>query len=182
MKKTPTNGEAAQVSETEARAAYIALDGRRSASRVRELFGKQGRNVPSERTFEKWRSKYRWVKLAREHDEKITTKATDKIATEQITEIVTRASEFGSVTDKALKLAVNALSEIDYKTLKASDVRSLVEVAERAAKMHELLEGRATERPDDLTRAKLDEISTQMMQEVEERLAQIRQGQQPTVH
>ena len=177
MKKEPTNGEALRVSEAEARAAYIALDGRRSAARVRERFVKSGRKTPSLRLFELWRGKYRWVKLAREHDEKVTVKATDRIATEQIAEIVTRATRFGSVTDKSLKLAIDALSDLDYKTLKASDVRSLVEVAERAAKMHELLEGRATERPDYITREKMDKLMDDMTREIDERRASV-----PTVH
>ncbi len=47
----------------------------------------------------------------------------------------------------------------------------------RAAKMYELLEGRATDRTDNLTRSKLDEILEEMNKEIEERLARV-----PTVH
>ena len=43
--------------------------------------------------------------------------------------------------------------------------------------MHELLEGRATDRIDGLTRAKVDALLDEMQKEVDERLARIK-----TVH
>ncbi len=43
--------------------------------------------------------------------------------------------------------------------------------------MYELLEGRATERTDGLTRAKMDKLMEEMSQEIDERLKRV-----PTVH
>ncbi len=43
--------------------------------------------------------------------------------------------------------------------------------------MHELLEGRATDRTDGLTRTKMDALMEEMQKELEERLASV-----PTVH
>ena len=68
------------VTECEARAAYIAMSGKRSALRVRESFVKQGCKTPSLRTFDKWRAKHEWIRLAKEHDEKVATAAAEKIA------------------------------------------------------------------------------------------------------
>ncbi len=61
--------------------------------------------------------------------------------------------------------------------LKATDIRALCEVSERASKMYELLEGRATDRTDSLTRDKLDKILAEMQKDLEERLARV-----PTIH
>ncbi len=69
------------------------------------------------------------------------------------------------------------MAEIDVNELKASDIRSLYEVSERASKMYELLEGRATDRSDNLTRGKLDEILAEIQKDLEERMAGV-----PTVH
>ncbi len=78
---------------------------------------------------------------------------------------------------ETLKMAIDGLREIDIKALKATDIRALVEISERAAKMHELLEGRATDRSDNMTRDKMDALMDEMKQEVEERLARV-----PTIH
>ncbi len=43
--------------------------------------------------------------------------------------------------------------------------------------MHELLEGRATDRTDNLTRGKMDKLMEEMSQEIDERLKRV-----PTVH
>ncbi len=61
--------------------------------------------------------------------------------------------------------------------MKASDIRALAEVSERASKMHELLEGHATERTDGLTRGKMEALMEEMEKELEERLAKL-----PIVH
>ncbi len=74
---------------------------------------------------------------------------------------------------ETLKMAIDGLREIDIKALKATDIRALVEISERAAKMHELLEGRATARTDGLTRSKMDALMNEMKREVEERLANV---------
>ena len=82
-----------------------------------------------------------------------------------------------SLATETLQMAIDGLKEIDVASLKATDIRALAEVSERAAKMHELLEGRATERTDGLTRAKMDKLIEEMNQEIEERLARV-----PTIH
>ncbi len=167
----------APVSECEARAAYIAMSGKRSAVRVRESFVKQGCKTPSLRTFDKWRAKHEWVRLAREHDEKVATAAAERIAEAATAGVVTRAVQFDTLATETLQMAIDGLKEIDVASLKATDIRALAEVSERASKMHELLEGRATDRTDGLTRGKMDEILEEMQRDLEERLARV-----PTVH
>ena len=163
----------ARVTETEARAAYIAMEGRRSATGVRQMFMKEGRKVPSLRTFGKWRAKFKWRRLAAEHDAKVSAGAADQIVKDATEKVVTRASQFDTLATESLKKAIAGLTEIDVKGLKASDIRSLAEVTERAAKMYELLEGRATDRTDHVTRGKLDEQFDRMRKEIDERLTSV---------
>ncbi len=165
------------VTECEARAAYIAMSGKRSALRVRESFVKQGCKTPSLRTFDKWRAKHEWIRLAKEHDEKVATAAAEKIAEAATAGVVSRAAQFDTLATESLCKAIEGLAEIDIKALKAVDIRALAEVSERAAKMHELLEGRVTDRTDNLTRGKMDALLEEMTREIEERLANV-----PTFH
>ena len=153
------------------------MSGKRSALRVRESFVKQGCKTPSLRTFDKWRARHDWIRLAREHDEKVATAAANKIAKVAVTGMVTRAMQFDTLATESLRKAIEGLAEIDVASLKAADIRALAEVSERAAKMHELLEGRATDRGDNLTRGKLDALLDEMQKDLEERLANV-----PTVH
>jgi hypothetical protein len=173
MAKKPTNGLPPLVREPEARAAYIALDGRRSVRRVREAFLATGRRAPSESTFDYWRAKRKWVKCAREHDEKVVAAASKKIATTATAQVITRAAQFDTVATESLSKAIKMLAKIKVDNCKAADIRALVEVSERASKMYELLEGRATDRVDNLTRDKMDKIIEEMNQELEEKLASV---------
>jgi hypothetical protein len=165
------------VTEREARAAYIAMSGKRSAVRVRESFVKQGYKTPSQRTFDKWRARYEWVRLAREHDETVASGVANKIAKAATAQAITRAMQFDTLATESLTMAIDGLKEIDVASLKATDIRALAEISERAARMYELLEGRATDRADNLTRGKMDTLMDEMKQELEERLARIK-----TVH
>ncbi len=176
-KTTKSTKPAEPITEREARAAYIAIEGRRSTARLHEKFIKEGRKTASRRTFGKWCARHDWVRLAREHDEKVATVAADKIAEAAIAGVVTRAAQFDTLATESLRKAIEGLAKIDISALKAADIRALAEVSERAAKMYELLEGRATERTDGLTRAKMDKLIEEMNQEIEERLARV-----PTIH
>ncbi len=149
----------APVTEREARAAYIKMEGRRSAKRLHQKFIKEGRKTPSLRTFGKWRAKHEWIRLARQHDEKVATGAAEKIAEAATARAITRAAQFDTLATESLAKAIEGLAKIDVTALKAADIRALAEVSERAAKMHELLEGRATDRTDDLTRGKMDALA-----------------------
>ncbi|MCH9052988.1 MAG: hypothetical protein IIA72_18315 [Proteobacteria bacterium] len=171
------NDAKAPVTEPEARAAYIAMSGKRSAARLHEKFTEEGRKTPSLRTFGKWCARHEWVRLAREHDEKVATRVTEKIAETATAQAITRAMQFDTLATETLQMAIDGLKEIDVAGLKASDIRALAEVSERAAKMHELLEGRATDRTDNLTRRKMDKLLGEMQEELEERLARVK-----TVH
>ncbi len=91
--------------------------------------------------------------------------------------MVTRAAQFDTLATETLQMAIDGLKKININALKAADIRSLCEVSERAAKMHELLEGRATDRTDGLTRGKMDALLAEMEKDLEERLARV-----PTVH
>ena len=171
------NGARAPVTEREARAVYIAFEGRRSVAAVRKRLGKGGRKPPSHTTFEKWCAQHQWVRLAREHDEKVATGAADKIAEVATTQAITRAMQFDTLATESLCKAIEGLAQIDTKALKAADIRALAEVSERAAKMYELLEGRATDRTDDMTRGQMDQLLATMQKDLEERLARV-----PTFH
>ena len=171
------NGVMPPVTEPEARAAYVKMAGRRSVAAVRKRLGKGGRKIPSRKTLEKWCTQRQWVRLAREHDETVASGVAAEIAKAATAGVVTRAMQFDTLATESLSKAIEGLAEIDIKALKAGDIRALAEVSERAAKMHELLEGRATERTNGLTRSKLDEILEEMNKEIEERLARV-----PTVH
>ncbi len=172
------NGAKGPVTEREARAGYIAFEGRRSIRGLHQRFVKEGKKTPSLRTMQKWSLKHHWVRLAHEHDEKVSTGAAEKIAEAATAGVVTRAAQFDTLATESLRKAIEGLAEIDIKALKAADIRALAEVSERAAKMYELLEGRATDRTDDLTRGKMDELLAEMQKELEERLARVL----PTVH
>ena len=171
------NDAKAPVTEPEARAAYIALEGRRSVATVRKRLGKGGRKTPSQTTFEKWCTQNQWVRLAREHDEKVATRVADKIAETATAQAITRAMQFDTLATETLQMAIDGLKEIDIKALKATDIRALAEISERATKMHELLEGRATDRTEGLTRGKLDEVLDEIQRDLEERLTRV-----PTLH
>ncbi len=173
-KTTKSTKPAEPITEREARAVYIVCEGRRSSARLHEKFIKEGRKTPSLRTFGKWCARHDWVRLAREHDEKVATGAAEKIAEAATAQVVTRAAQFDTLATETLQMAIDGLKEIDVAGLKATDIRALVEVSERASKMYELLEGRATDRTDGLTRGKLDEILDEMTQEIEERLANLK--------
>ncbi len=171
------NGVMPPVTECEARSAYIACEGRRSVAAVRKRLGKWGRKTWSQTTFEKWCTKHEWRRLAREHDQKVATAAAEKIAEAATAGVVTRAAQFDTLATESLRKAIEGLAKIDITALKAADIRALAEVSERAAKMCELLEGRATDRTDGMTRAKMDALLEEMTRELEERLANV-----PTVH
>lgn len=177
MAKKPENGVMPPVTEKEARAAFIAIEGRRSARQVREDFLAAGRKTPSDSTYDDWRAKYHWVRLAKAHDERVATVAAEKIANTAAAGVVSRAAQFDTLATESLVKAIEGLDKIDIEALKASDIRALCEVSERAAKMYELLEGRATDRTDNLTRGKMDDLMNEMKKEIEERLARV-----PTVH
>jgi len=153
------------------------MAGRRSAARLHQKFIKGGRKTPSLRTFGKWRARQGWVRLAREHDETVASGVAAEIAKDATAQAVTRAAHFDTLATETLKMAIDGLKEIDVASLKATDIRALTEISERASNMHELLEGRATARTDNLTRSKMDEVIDGMKKELEERLARIK-----TVH
>ncbi len=169
----PKNGTKPFVTEPEARAAYLALEGKRSARRAREVLREAGRRVPSHRQFAAWRSKHSWFRLSHEHDERVATAAGNKIARTAAAIVVTRAAQFNRLATDSLVIAIEGLANLNVEELKATDIRALTEISERAAKMYELLEGRATERPDGLTRGKMDELMGEMQKEIEERLARV---------
>ena len=169
-----------RVTEREARTAYIAMQGRRSVVGVQEKFGKEGRKTLSERTFDKWCTKHNWIARAREHDEKVANGAMDVIAKEAVAQAVTRAHQFDTLATESLNKAIAGLENIDVNTLKAIDIRALADVSERATKMFELLEGRATDRPDNLTRESMDRLMQEMQDEIEEKLDGVRRSK--TVH
>jgi hypothetical protein len=87
------------------------------------------------------------------------------------------AKRFNRLAAESVRKALDGLQHIDVKKLKPSDIRSLAEVSVSAAKMYELLEGRATDRTENVTRDKLDRLMDQMRTEIDERLASV-----PTVH
>ena len=165
-----TDSSKDRVTEPEARAAYIGMKGRRSSAGVREKFMKDGRKVPSLRTFDKWRARHEWIARAREHDEKVASGAIDEIAKEAVAQAVTRAHQFDTLATESLNKAIAGLENIDVNTLKAIDIRALADVSERATRMFELLEGRATDRTDNLTREKMDRLMQEMEDDIEEAL------------
>ncbi len=177
MAKKPTNNAPPPVTEREARAAYIATEGRRSTRQVHETFVAAGRKTPSLSTYHTWRAQHNWVRLAKAHDKKVATGAANKIAKAAVAGVVTRAAQFDTLATESLRKAIDGLAKIKVDELKAADIRALCEVSERAAKMYELLEGRATDRTDDLTRGKMDALMEEMQKDLEERLKRV-----PTVH
>lgn len=164
------DSETAPVTEPEARAAYLAMPGRRSTEAVHKKFTKEGRKTLSLRTFKKWCAKHNWKRLAQEHDEKIATGAANELVKDATEKAVTRAMQFDVLATESLEKAIDGLANIDPKTLRVADIRALYEVGERAARMFELLEGRATSRGDTLTRSKLDELLGEMRDDLEDRL------------
>lgn len=159
-----------RVGEAEARAAYIVMEGRRGVPRLRAQFVKAGRKPPSQRAFEEWRRKHDWVRLAKEHDAKVVAAAAAQIAKTATRQVVTRVKQFDTLATESLQAAIDGLKALKVKSLKANDIRALAEVSVSAARMVELLEGRATERKDDLTRQDMDKMMEDMADELNERL------------
>ena len=58
------NGAKSPVTERQARAVYIAIEGRRSIRGLHQRFVKEGKKTPSLRTMQKWSMKHHWVRLA----------------------------------------------------------------------------------------------------------------------
>ncbi len=174
LKTTKSTKPAEPIIEREARAAYINMAGRRSIRGLHQRFVKEGQKTPSLRTMLKWCTQHQWVRLAREHDEKVSTRVAEKIAETATAQAITRAMQFDTLATESLTMAIEGLAKIDATGLKATDIRALAEISERAAKMCELLEGRATDRTDNLTRSKMDQLMDEMKQEIEERLARIK--------
>ena len=167
----------APVTEPEARAVYIRMEGRRSIRGLHQRFVKEGKKPPSLRTMQKWSMKHEWTRRAKEHDETVASGVAAEIAEDATAQGITRARQCDTLASNSLAMAIDGLAKIDAAALKATDIRALAEVSERAAKMFELLEGRATERGDNLTRSKLDALLEEMEREIEERLSKI-----PTIH
>ena len=140
------------VTEPEARAAYLAMTGRRSLRRLNQEYTERKLKAPSVQTLKEWSRKNNWAALAKQHDAKVATSAGDKIATDQVETAVRRSKVYRDLAEKAAEKALAAANKIDPDKLKASDIRALAEVSERAGKMSELLEGRATERNETVTR------------------------------
>ena len=134
------NGAKGPVTEREARAGYIAFEGRRSIRGLHQRFVKEGKKTPSLRTMQKWSMKHHWVRLAREHDEKVAIGAAEKIAEAATAQVVTRAAQFDTLATETLTKAIEGLEKIKVNELKATDIRALAEVSERATKMYELLD------------------------------------------
>ena len=86
-----------RVTEPEARAAYVTMQGRRSILAVRKRFVKERKKTPSLRTFQKWSGDHRWVALARKHDDKIVDATAAKIAKAAVAEAVSRAHQFDTL-------------------------------------------------------------------------------------
>ena len=166
--------ETAPVTEPEARAAYLAMPGRRSTEAVHKKFTKEGRKTLSLRTFKKWCARHEWKRLAQEHDEKIATGAADELVKEATEKAVTRAMQFDVLATESLEKAIEGLAKIDTDNLKALDIRALCEIGERAAKMFELLEGRATDQNDNMTRQKMDDLMDEMRDDLEQSLKRCR--------
>lgn len=152
---------------------YIAMSGKRSAVRLHEKLTKEGRKAPSFRTFGKWRARHDWVRLAKEHDEKAASGVAAEIAKDATAQAVTRAMQFDTLATETQKMAIDGLAKVDIDKLKAGDIRALAEISERATKMYEFLEGRATARTDKLMRGKMDELIEEMNQQFKEGLARV---------
>ncbi len=121
------NAAKAPVTEREARAAYIKMEGRRSIRGLHQRFVKEGKKTPSLRTMLKWSMKHQWVRLAREHDEKVATRVAEKIAETATAQAVTRAAQFDTLATESLVKAIEGLAEIDIKALKAADYKMAYE-------------------------------------------------------
>lgn len=159
-----------RVTEPQARAAYLKMPGRRSSKAVRDRFIRLGWSTPSIRRFDIWRSRHKWVSLAREHDRMVADGVLEAVAKETTKTVVSRAKQFDELSTESLQASIDGLKELDRKSLKATDIRALAEVSVSAARMVELLEGRATERKDDLTRQDMDKLMEDMADELNERL------------
>ncbi len=91
---------------------------------MRERLGKGGRKPPSQTTFEKWCAQNQWVRLAREHDEKVATRVADKIAETATAQAITRAMQFDTLATETLQMAIDGLKELDVAGLKATEKRT----------------------------------------------------------
>lgn len=83
MSKSPR-----RITEPEARAAYLAMGPTRTVPALRSRYlADTGVICPAEITIRKWSAKYRWRKLAAEHDAKVAAKASEAVAAKQANRI-----------------------------------------------------------------------------------------------
>ncbi len=125
-KTTKSTKPAEPVTEPEARAAYIKMEGRRSIRGLHQRFVKEGKKTPSLRTMQKWSMKHQWVRLAREHDEKVASGAAERIADAATAGVVTRAAQFDTLATPQLGEARDELLEAAQRLQRALDVNRRV--------------------------------------------------------
>lgn len=147
-------------------ATYLAQGKSRTLEHLREHMVEQGYDMPAMRTLQRTAERNKWKALAAQTDRQVDRRTHSKLVDQMARDAVKREKGFQTLAASALILAVEGLKEIDPKTLTAGGVRSLSEIAERAAKMCELLGGRATDRTETITRKKLDELQQGMLEEV----------------
>jgi len=123
------------VNEPEARAAYLAMPGRRSILRLHRNFIEDGRETPTIRTLGEWSRKHDWVALAEEHDAKVAARAGEKIAKTQIETAVCGSQVFDHLSETAAQRALAAVKKLDPAKLRATDIRALVEASELAKRL-----------------------------------------------
>lgn len=162
--------------EAEARAVYIGLAVRpRSVRAVREALLAQGKPSLSIRAMEDWCAKNEWVRLAAEHDEKVATQATERIAEAATQAAVTLAKQYQDIGTEAAKQALAGLKKIEPDKLTAQGIKALIEASTLAVKTGELLEGRPTDRTEHLTKQKIDDQLAEMQREIADKLRHVEQ-------
>lgn len=176
----PTALVGVPVTEPEARGAYVGMQGRRSIARLHQLFTERGRKVPSVRTFKEWSATHKWTACARDYDARVSKAADELMADAAVERVLNVSQMLNAASSEAAEKLLQGVRALDATSLTPSGLRALAEVIERAAKMHELLEGRPTDRTEHVTKKRITDQLEEMEREIEEQMRRVKQA--GTVH
>lgn len=177
----PTKPKSPRPSHPEVLIAYLAIGPGRSLGLLRERYEAQGVDIPRN-TLKGWSARHRWTAKAEKHDGKAQVKLEDKLAEAQADQAMSTADTFRAIGDQAAAKALQAIRKLNVEGASAQTARHLTEIAVEARRMTELLEGRATNRTEKVTRGKLDRLFEDMQREVTERVANRGKAAGTSVH
>ena len=125
-------------------------------------------DAPDIDTLKYWSGKYGWVARCAEHDDKVATAVEAKMVQVQVVERVDAITGADDLIRLCNRLIADAVQDVTgLRPTDPKELRAIGGTLVEAAKLKELLEGRATERAENRTPEELEEA----LREVRAKLA-----------